>query len=163
VKRAGRAVELRPARRGATRRTRRSVSIAPTKAGRGTECARLELSVCDACRVRDRYQKWTETQWLVAHPTKLSSGSERARAQTPARRERQKFSHQPQEHQTNIARDFLGTFCRQCSVLLPKFPVLFPLPVWRHDAKFRYLFEKSGAGEGNRTLDIQLGKLSFYH
>ncbi len=23
--------------------------------------------------------------------------------------------------------------------------------------------EKFGAGEGNRTLDIQLGKLSFYH
>jgi len=25
------------------------------------------------------------------------------------------------------------------------------------------LRKKIGAGEGNRTLDIQLGKLSFYH
>jgi hypothetical protein len=25
------------------------------------------------------------------------------------------------------------------------------------------LFAKSGAGDGNRTHDIQLGKLSFYH
>jgi hypothetical protein len=31
-------------RRRAARRTRRSVSIAPPKAGRGTECARPELS-----------------------------------------------------------------------------------------------------------------------
>jgi hypothetical protein len=36
-------------RRRAARRTRRSVSIAPPKAGRGTECARPELSVCGAC------------------------------------------------------------------------------------------------------------------
>src|SRR5579864_2085392 len=32
-------------RRRASRRTRRSVSIAPPKAGRGTECARREFSV----------------------------------------------------------------------------------------------------------------------
>ena len=32
-------------RRRATRRTRRSVSIAPPKAGRGTECARRKLSM----------------------------------------------------------------------------------------------------------------------
>ncbi len=32
-------------RRRAARRTRRSVSIAPPKAGRGTECARRELSI----------------------------------------------------------------------------------------------------------------------
>src|SRR6266436_7978152 len=36
-------------RRRAARRTRRSVSIAPPKAGRGTECARPELSVSGAC------------------------------------------------------------------------------------------------------------------
>jgi hypothetical protein len=36
-------------RRRAARRTRRSVSIAPPKAGRGTECARPELSVRGAC------------------------------------------------------------------------------------------------------------------
>jgi hypothetical protein len=29
------------------------------------------------------------------------------------------------EHQSNIARDFLGTFRRELSVLVPKFPVLF--------------------------------------
>src|SRR6516164_10944034 len=45
-KRAGSAVELPGRRRRrATRRTRRSVSIAPQKAGRGTDCARPELSV----------------------------------------------------------------------------------------------------------------------
>jgi hypothetical protein len=36
-------------RRRAARRTRRSVSIAPPKAGRGTECARPELSLSGAC------------------------------------------------------------------------------------------------------------------
>jgi hypothetical protein len=36
-------------RRRAARRTRRSVSITPPKAGRGTECARPELSVSGAC------------------------------------------------------------------------------------------------------------------
>src|SRR6266851_5616684 len=36
-------------RRRAPRRSRRSVSIAPPKAGRGTECDRPELSVSGAC------------------------------------------------------------------------------------------------------------------
>ena len=49
MERAGSAVELRPARRRAARCTRRSVSIAPPKVGRGTECARPELSVRGAC------------------------------------------------------------------------------------------------------------------
>jgi hypothetical protein len=66
VKRAGSAVELRPApkARSASRRTRRSVSIAPPKAGRGTECARPELSVCGA-RVALRQgpsPEWAETR-----------------------------------------------------------------------------------------------------
>jgi hypothetical protein len=30
-------------------------------------------------------------------------------------------------------------------------------------AKTGELSSRTGAGEGNRTLDIQLGKLSFYH
>src|ERR1700687_5512881 len=38
-------------------------------------------------------------------------------------------------HPSNIARDFLGTFCPEASVLLPKFPVLFPLPAGRGDTK----------------------------
>jgi hypothetical protein len=67
------------------------------------------------------------------------------------------------ERQWNIARDFLGTFRRELSVLVPKFPVLFPLPVNLCGAKCPDLFEKAGAGGGNRTRDIQLGKLSFYH
>ena len=46
MKRAASAVELRPAPKARARRTRRSVSIAPPKAGRGTECARPELSMC---------------------------------------------------------------------------------------------------------------------
>ena len=67
------------------------------------------------------------------------------------------------ERQWNVARDFLGTFRRDPSVLLPRFPVLFPLSFQQRGAKCSDLFEKTGAGEGNRTLDIQLGKLSFYH
>jgi hypothetical protein len=31
---------------------------------------------------------------------------------------------------------------------------------WQNPATFAQVI---GAGEGNRTLDIQLGKLSFYH
>jgi hypothetical protein len=50
VKRAGSAVDLRPAPKARARRTRRSVSIAPPKAGRGTECARQELSMRGALR-----------------------------------------------------------------------------------------------------------------
>ena len=50
MKRAGSAVDLRPAPKARARRTRRSVSIAPPKAGRGTECARQELSMRGALR-----------------------------------------------------------------------------------------------------------------
>jgi hypothetical protein len=63
------------------------------------------------------------------------------------------------ERQWNIARDFLGTFRHERSVSVPKFPVLFPLYFGRCRAKCPDLFEKSGAGGGNRTRDIQLGKL----
>ena len=66
-------------------------------------------------------------------------------------------------HRSNIARDFLGTFCPEASVLLPKFPVAFPLPAGRGGTKGFDLFEKPGAGDRDRTDDIQLGKLSFYH
>jgi hypothetical protein len=30
-------------------------------------------------------------------------------------------------------------------------------------ARYAVFLARNGAGEGNRTLDIQLGKLSFYH
>jgi hypothetical protein len=57
VERAGSAVSSGRCRRRAARRTLRSVSIAPPKAGRGTECARP--GALDARRlrrrVRDRY------------------------------------------------------------------------------------------------------------
>jgi hypothetical protein len=80
VKRAGRAVELRPAPKARTRRTRRSVSIAPPKAGRGTECARPELSVCGACAAlrQGASPEWAETRVeMVAN----YGGSARLRAQ----------------------------------------------------------------------------------
>jgi hypothetical protein len=67
------------------------------------------------------------------------------------------------ERQRNMARDFLAPFRRDPSVSLPKFPVRFPSSAQRRDAKRFGLLEKSGAGGGNRTRDIQLGKLSFYH
>jgi hypothetical protein len=50
VKRAGSAVDLRPAPKARARRTRRSVSIAPPKAGRRTECARQEFYMRGALR-----------------------------------------------------------------------------------------------------------------
>ena len=46
---------------------------------------------------------------------------------------------------------------------LPKFPVPFPFTARRGVANCYQTLEKSGAGDGNRTHDIQLGKLSFYH
>jgi hypothetical protein len=51
-------------RRRAARRTRRSVSIAPPKAGRGTECARPELSICGACAAprQGSSPEWAETR-----------------------------------------------------------------------------------------------------
>jgi hypothetical protein len=57
--RSGRDAPSSCGRRGrrATRRTRRSVSIAPPKAGRGTECARPELSVCGGSS-----PEWAETR-----------------------------------------------------------------------------------------------------
>jgi hypothetical protein len=64
---------------------------------------------------------------------------------------------------SNIARNFLGTFRRERSVFVPKFPVLFALSFGGRRAKCPDRFEKSGAGDRDRTDDIQLGKLSFYH
>ena len=69
----------------------------------------------------------------------------------------------PTVGQWSTARDFLETFRRELSVLVPQFPALFPLPFGECRAKYLNVFEKSGAGGGNRTRDIQLGKLSFYH
>jgi hypothetical protein len=67
-------------RRRAARRTRRSVSIAPPKAGRATECARPEFSVCGACAAlrQGPSPEWAETRVeMVAN----YGGSARLRAQ----------------------------------------------------------------------------------
>ena len=66
MKRTGRAVELRAGAKGrAARRTRRSVSIAPPKAGRGTECARSELAMRGASAARRQSPEWAETLVLM--------------------------------------------------------------------------------------------------
>jgi hypothetical protein len=58
----------------------------------------------------------------------------------------------------NTARDILETFRRELSVLVPQFPALFPLPFGECRAKYLDVFEKSGAGEENRTPVYSLGR-----
>jgi hypothetical protein len=78
-------------RRRATRRTRRSVSIAPPKAGRGTECARMELSVAAARRrVTDRDPDGRSRELRVKDRRYCPSDSGRKARKSPTRRETQK-------------------------------------------------------------------------
>ena len=73
----------------------------------------------------------------------------------------------PRTLPANVSGTQLGTFSGLFVVTRPfcsrDFPFCSPLSFEQRGAKCSDLFEKTGAGEGNRTLDIQLGKLSFYH
>ena len=69
--------------------------------------------------------------------------------------------------------DFLGTFCANCppSLASPLRPASKTYVLKLMDPMFAnefvglktVFFQGLGAGDGNRTHDIQLGKLSFYH
>jgi len=65
VKRAGRAVELWPAPKARDAAHPQERQHTPPKAGRGTECARPELSVRGACAAprQGSSTEWAETQW----------------------------------------------------------------------------------------------------
>jgi hypothetical protein len=57
--------------------------------------------------------------------------------------------------------DFLATFHDETSVFFPKFPVSFARRLAASMVRCWEMLEKSGAGDGNRTHDIQLGKLTY--
>ena len=106
-------------RRRATRHTRRSVSIAPPKAGRGTECARTELSVAAARRgVRDRDPDGRSRELRVMDRRYRPSDSGRKARKSPTRRETQK-PRQP------------IPVARRCSRRAPAEHLLKSIPKWR--------------------------------
>jgi hypothetical protein len=163
VKRAGRAVELRPAPKA--RNAAHPQERQDSGAEGGTRDRVRPAGALDMRRSPPRQgtlPEWAETQPGCAGKWTISL--ERLRARTrlepgPNGTPRPGLG----EHRSNIARDFLGTFCSQPSLLLPKCPLLFPFSARCADANCYQTLEKSGAGDGNRTHDIQLGKLSFYH
>jgi hypothetical protein len=55
-----------------------------------------------------------------------------------------------------------GIFCSQSPRFDPQFPVPFPSVASLEFPKLLTNKEIFGAGDGNRTHDIQLGKLTFY-
>ena len=63
------------------------------------------------------------------------------------------------EHSSGLSRDFLSRSVR----FAPEISRSVPCAQLAGDAKGFDLFEKPGAGDRDRTDDIQLGKLSFYH
>jgi hypothetical protein len=64
-------------------------------------------------------------------------------------------------------RDFLGTFCRELSAAsrIEDYELQLMDPTFANEfvGLKTVFFQDLGAGDGNRTHDIQLGKLSFYH
>jgi hypothetical protein len=128
VKRAGRAVELRaaPKARKVAHPQERQHS-APEGGTRGPSAPKGDAC---AARVRDRNAS-IKSGWRGSG--RRLEPDPKGRVTVVGPRMARPRARQVQEHRWNTTRDFLGTFCRQPSVLLPRFPFPFPLPAPRGD------------------------------